>query len=287
VLVVNSSAGTASEGLAAELRAELPDADVIEVADGEDIAGILRKASPRARIIGVAGGDGTVNVAADAALAADLPLLVIPAGTFNHFATDLGVKSTGDALSALREGDAVLVDVGAAGKKSFVNTSSMGVYADLVRTRETLERKIGKWPALTMALVQVLRTSRPQEMFVNGRRRRLWLLFAGNCRYAPQGFAPSYRPSLADGRLDIRLVDAKLPLARVRLLAAVLTGTLGRSRVYRAWAADSVDIAAADGAPIHLSLDGEPEDSGTRIRLAKWPGRLLVYRKAQADQPSQ
>jgi diacylglycerol kinase family enzyme/membrane-associated phospholipid phosphatase len=287
VLVVNSSAGTASESLAEELRAELPDADVIEVADGEDVAGILREASPPARIIGVAGGDGTVNVAVDAALATGLPLLVIPAGTFNHFATDLGVNSTGDALNALRDGDAVLVDVGAAGHKSFVNTLSMGVYADLVRTRERLERRIGKWPALSVALVYVLRTSRPQEVLVNGRRRRLWLLFAGNCCYAPQGFAPSYRPDLTDGQLDIRLVDAKPPLARLRLLAAVLTGTLGRSRVYRAWAADAVDIAAAGGAPIHLSLDGEPEDFGTRVRLAKWPSRLLVYRKAEADQASQ
>jgi diacylglycerol kinase family enzyme/membrane-associated phospholipid phosphatase len=286
VLVVNSSAGATSAGLAAELRAELPDADVIVVPEGEDIAAILRKASPQARIIGVAGGDGTVNVAADAALASGLPLLVIPAGTFNHFATDLGVHSTGDALNALRDGDGVAVDIGTAGQRPFVNTSSMGVYADLVRVRERLEGKIGKWPALTMALIQVLRASRPQEVFVNGRRRRLWLLFAGNCCYAPQGFAPSYRPDLADGLLDVRLVDAKLPLARLRLLAAVLTGTLGRSRVYRTWVADAVDIAAADGAPIHLSLDGEPAQPGPRVRLAKRPGRLLVYRKAPADQPS-
>ena len=121
---------------------------------------------------------------------------------------------------------------------------------------------------------------------MNGRRRRLWLLFAGNCRYVPQGFAPSYRPDLADGKLDVRLIDAKPPLARLRLLAAVLTGTLGRSRVYRSWAGDILDIAAADGAPIRLAVDGEVAGAGaSSVRLKKRPARLLVYRTGAAAHP--
>jgi len=53
-----------------------------------------------------------------------LPLLVIPAGIFNHFAADLGVQSARDALAALRDGEAVQVDLGLAGGRPFVNTSS-------------------------------------------------------------------------------------------------------------------------------------------------------------------
>ncbi|HEY5990344.1 MAG TPA: phosphatase PAP2 family protein [Streptosporangiaceae bacterium] len=283
VLVVNPSAGGASPDLAAELRAELPDAQIIEVPDGQELEAVLGDAVRRARIIGVAGGDGTVNVAADFALAAGLPLLVIPAGTFNHFATDLGVISTNDALDALRAGDAVRVDVGVAGRAPFLNTSSTGVYVDLVRARERLEKRIGKWPALFVALIHVFRHSRPLDIFVNGRRRRLWLLFTGNCCYLPQGFAPSHRPDLADGQLDVRVVDAKRPLSRLRLLAAVFLGTLARSRVYQAWAADAIDLAAADGSPIRMSIDGEVGAAGTSIRVAKRPARLLVYRLAEGD----
>jgi diacylglycerol kinase family enzyme/membrane-associated phospholipid phosphatase len=283
VLVLNPAAGGISPDLAAEIHAELPDAEVIEVADQGDLEPALREAIQRARIIGVAGGDGTVNVAADLALASDLPLLVVPAGTFNHFATDLGVTSTDDALTALRKGDAVWVDVGVAGHKPFLNTSSTGVYVDLVHARERFEKKIGKWPALLVALIHVLRNSRPQDVFVDGRKRRLWLLFAGNCCYAPQGFAPSYRPDLADGRLDIRVIDAKPPLARLRLLGAVFTGTLSRSRVYRAWTADAVDLAAIDGSPLRVSLDGEVTAASAHVRLAKRPARLLVYRTAESD----
>jgi diacylglycerol kinase family enzyme/membrane-associated phospholipid phosphatase len=283
VLAVNPAAGGASSNLVAELRAELPDAHVVEVGDGEDLAAVFRDASRSARILGVAGGDGSVNIAADIALAANLPLLVVPSGTFNHFATDLGVISTSDALEALRAGDAVRVDVGVAGRTPFLNTSSTGVYVDLVRARERLENRIGKWPALLVALIHVLRHSRPQDILVDGRRRRLWLLFTGNCCYAPQGFAPSYRPNLSDGKLDVRVVDARHPLARFRLLAAVFLGTLARSHVYQAWAADAIELAAADGSPIQMSIDGEVAAAGRSIRVAKQHARLLVYRKADGD----
>jgi diacylglycerol kinase family enzyme/membrane-associated phospholipid phosphatase len=283
VLAVNMTAGSATLDLPGKLRAELPSATIIEVGEGEDLADELRKAMPGARILGVAGGDGTIGTAADLALTAELPLLVIPMGTFNHFATDLGVISAEDALAALRAGDAVRVDVGVAGHKPFLNTSSTGVYVDLVDARERLEKRAGKWPALVVALVHVLRHSQPQDMIVNGRRRRLWLLFAGNCTYAPAGFAPSYRPDLADGKLDVRVVDAKPPFARLRLLAAVLMGTLGRSHVYRTWKTSEVELRAADGGPIQVSLDGEVATAGTCIRLAKRPAHLLVYRQADAD----
>ena len=115
-----------------------PTAEIIDVGEGEDIEILLRGAARRAQIIGVAGGDGTVNVAAGVAQEAGMPLLVIPAGTGNHFTADLGINSADDALAALAAGDAVQVDVGIAGKQSFLNTSSTGVYVDLVHARARL-----------------------------------------------------------------------------------------------------------------------------------------------------
>jgi len=278
-LVVNASAGTASPGLASRLRAELPQATIMEVNAGQDLACQLRLAAAEARILGVAGCDGSVNVASSAALEAGVPLLVIPAGTFNHFAADLGVWSVEDALAALWAGEAVIVDVGVAGRRSFINTSSTGVYADLVRAREQLENALGRRLAVVVALVRVLRPGRPHELILNGQHRRLWLYFAGNCRYEPVGTAPAYRPDLSDGYLDIRVIEAG-PLARARLVAAVITGTLGRCRVYHAWQARVVDISSAHGAPIWLSVDGEVATAESSFRQGKRPQGLLVYRRA-------
>jgi diacylglycerol kinase family enzyme/membrane-associated phospholipid phosphatase len=279
VLAVNRSAGTVSPGLAKQLRAELPQAEIIETDAGQDLVGQLRQAAGTARILGIAGGDGTVSAACAVALDAGLPLLVIPAGTFNHFAADLGVWSVDDALAALRAGEAVLVDVGVVGRRPFINTSSTGVYVDLVRARENLEHALGRRAAVIVALIQVLRRGRPHELILNGRRRRLWLYFAGNCQYEPQGTAPAYRPNLSDGYLDIRVVDAG-PLARSRLVAAVLTGTLGRCRVYHAWRATAVDISSADGVPIWVSVDGEIVTAEPGFRQGKRQHGLLVYRSA-------
>jgi membrane-associated phospholipid phosphatase len=167
-LVVNTAAGTASARLARRLAVDLPEATIIEIGAGQDLTARLRLAAAGARILGVAGGDGTVSAAAAVALETGLPLLVIPAGTFNHFAADLGVESARDALAALRDGEAAAVDVGLAGDRPFVNTSSTGVYVDLVNARRPLEEVLGKRLAEVVALVGVLRHSRPHELVLDG-----------------------------------------------------------------------------------------------------------------------
>jgi undecaprenyl-diphosphatase len=247
-------------------------------ADGDDLPALLEEAAAGARILGIAGGDGSVQLAAGLAVGHGLPLLVIPAGTFNHFATDLGVRSAADGVAALRAGDSAEVDVAVAGQRPFLNTASTGVYVDLVRAREELEERLGKWPAVLVALVRVLRNSRPQDLIINGRRRRVWLLFAGNCRYEPEGAAPSYRPDLRDGQLDIRMIDGSQPLARVRLIAAVAMGTLARSRVYRTWTAPVLTVQTRDGTPVQLSADGEVVTGAPAVVLRKRPEPLEVYR---------
>ena len=178
------------------------------------------------------------------------------------------------ALAALRDGEAVQ-----AGSRPFVNTSSTGLYVDLVNARRQFEGVLGKPLADVVALIGALRRGRPHELILNGRRRRLWLYFAGNCRYVPHGTAPAYRPDLADGWLDIRIVEATV-LARSRLVAAALTGTLGRSRVYRSCRASSVDVRPADGQPIWLSTDGEVATAESGFVHRKHPHALVVYRKA-------
>ena len=172
-LIVNTAAGTASTRLARRLAADLPEATIIETSAGEDLAARLRDAAADARILGVAGGDGTVSAAAAVAVETDLPLLVIPAGTFNHFAADLGVEGARDALAALRDGEAVAVDLALAGSRPFVNTSSTGVYVDMVNARRQLERVLGRRLAEVVALIGVLRHSRPHELVLDGRRCRL------------------------------------------------------------------------------------------------------------------
>jgi undecaprenyl-diphosphatase len=243
----------------------------------------MREAARGATALGVAGGDGTVNAAAGVALERGLPLLVVPAGTLNHFARDAGLDTVEDAIEAVRNGTLIEVDVAEIAGEPFLNTASFGAYVDLVDAREQLEHRVGKWPAVVVALVRVLRRSDPVTVEIEGRRREIWIAFIGNCRYRPAGFAPSWRDRLDDGTLDVRIVEAGHPLARTRLVLSVLSGTLARSAVYKAWTTDKLVVRSLDG-KLRLARDGETFDGSDEIVVRKCEQRLEVFIK-DPDQP--
>lgn len=274
VVVVNATAGSAGK-VGDELRAELPHADIVEVASGDDLGQALEEAADRAIALGVAGGDGTVNAAAEVAAARKLPLLVVPGGTLNHFAHAVGVETIADAAAAVRDGQVVTVDRAEIAGRTFLNTGSIGSYTDLVDAREKLEDRIGKWPAMVVALVHVLRHSRPVAVELDGVATTVWMIFLGNCRYHPDGFGPSWRERLDDGMLDVRIVHGH-PWSRIRLLAAVLTGTLGRCRAYEQRCVARMSVRSLEG-PLRLARDGETFDGPEELEICKAGEPLLVF----------
>ncbi|MFE9407123.1 diacylglycerol/lipid kinase family protein [Streptomyces sp. NPDC006530] len=318
-LVVNPSSGIAwSKDTVDTLRALLPEASITLFEPGDDLLALLDEAAVRAvadgGALGVCGGDGTVNAGSATAARHQVPLAVFPGGTFNHFAGDLGNQTMEDVARAIKAGDAVTADVGRASSPTrpgtppgqgarkdapgpsadatasgdqqqlFLNTFSIGVYSELVHARERLEKRIGKWPALFVGLAKVLATGSPLSVVINGRPRRLWLLFAGNGIYHPAGFAPTYRTQLDDGLLDVRAVEAGTPLARTRLLLAVLTGTLHSSRVLTTAQVRRLDLQVLEGEP-HFAYDGEVTDATYRhLVLDKLRQAVTLYRPADQDQ---
>ncbi|MEU3570870.1 diacylglycerol kinase family protein [Kitasatospora sp. NPDC036755] len=121
-----------------------------------DLAALARTAvAEGADLLGVAGGDGSLAEVAAVAAENGLPFLVVPAGTRNHFAMDLGLDRADppSALSALTGGDELLVDLGEASGRAFVNTVSFGVYADIVQSPEYREDKVGTVLALLPELL--------------------------------------------------------------------------------------------------------------------------------------
>ncbi len=287
-VVVNARSGPGNHSdLLAVLRADLPRAEVVEVGPADDLAAALTTAASKSRVLGIAGGDGSINTAARVALARGMPLAVFPAGTLNHFATDLGLVGAGDSVQAVREGSAVAVDLGRADgisavfdrfSRIFVNTASLGGYPDMVAVRERFERRIGKCPAMMIALCWVLRHEPPFDVEIDAERRRVWLIFVGNGVYRPDGFAPTYRNRLDESLLDLRIIDASAPLARLRLVGAVLTGRLGRSRVYEQRTVERVLISSRAPGPLPFACDGEVTEGVERIVITPSGARLIVYR---------
>ncbi|MEV6262738.1 phosphatase PAP2 family protein [Streptomyces sp. NPDC051784] len=282
VVVVNRESGsaTAAAGL---IRDVLPLAETVECAPA-DLRGCLEQAAREGKALGVCGGDGTVNMAAAVAATHGRPLAVFPGGTLNHFAYDLGIETVHDTAAALTSGDAVRVDLGRfrpgpngpdGAPGYFLNAFSLGVYPELVRTREHWSPRIGGWPAGVLAAFEVLRGSRPLTAELQGRRRPLWLLFVGNGMFRRVGPAPGRRHNLADGLLDVRVVHGgRTP--GLRLLAAAIAGPLTRSPVHAAVRRRKVRIAGlAPGTP--YAFDGEVAHSGPELLVDKLPEALTVY----------
>lgn len=276
-VVVNPGAGSrVGAGPLQRLAEALPEARLVDLEEGDDLTEALTEASTEGRVLGVVGGDGSINAAAAIAHARGIPLFAVPGGTLNHFTHAVGIESVDDAVAALGAGEVVAVDLAQIDGRPFLNTASFGAYVELVDARERLEHRLGKWPAMIVALAQVLRRSQPMEVEIDGRERKLWMIFVGNCTYHPHGFAPSWRTRLDDGRLDVRLVDASMPGGRVRLIAAVLTGRLGRCRMYEESQVTELRVRRLDG-DRRLARDGETFDGSAEFTIAKIQEPLLVY----------
>jgi diacylglycerol kinase family enzyme len=112
--------------------------------------------------VAVAGGDGTVSAAAAAIARTSVELVVIPAGTFNHFARDHGIPTDLDAACAAAMSRRIrCADVAWVNRRLFLNTSSVGAYANFVRVRERVEPRFGYWIASAYSMVRTLVRMQP------------------------------------------------------------------------------------------------------------------------------
>jgi diacylglycerol kinase family enzyme len=242
VLFANPESGSA-DALADVQRAA--EARGIEVRD-------LRRLDPDdAEVIGVAGGDGSLAAVAALALERDAPFVVVPLGTRNHFARDLGLDPK-DPVAALAayDGPERRVDVGLVNGRVFLNNVSLGAYAAAVH-----EEGEGALAPVTRWLLRFRRS--PLRLEVDGSERKALILLIGNNEYNGRGT----RERLDGGSLSAYLLERH---QRVRLHRETRAGTsfTVRARAPRV-------RAAIDGEPVELDspLRFELEPRALRVRI--------------------
>ena len=282
-IVVNPAAGPAWTTAATdELRAQLPAADIVELEEGDDLRALLR--DPAFSVIGAAGGDGTLAAAAQVAVERDVPLVVVPGGTLNHLARDLGIESAEDAVAAVRQGTVARVDLGLVDDRTFVNTLTFGGYSAVVDARERLEGRIGKWPALLVALLRELPRMEVCRLELDGTPVDVWLGWIGNGVYDPPGLAPAWREELDDGLLDVRLVHGGR-LARSRFLLAALLGRLSTSGVYSERRVASLRLRSLERARLAWRPTVRPSTASEDLVIEKRPRALRVLLPSRETAP--
>lgn len=256
-------------------RAERLGADVCLLSgDGpSDVTALARQAvSQGADLLGAAGGDGTQALVAEVAADHDLPFVVIPAGTRNHFALDLGLDlaDPAAALDALAGGVDLLVDLGVAGGRTFVNNASFGAYAAIVQTPAYRNEKVRSTLDLLPDLISGQRG--PQLTVLAGDLQLTGpqaVLVANNPYGTGDVAGLSRRPRLDRGRLGVISVAVSTAAQAVSLMR----GT--RAAGLTVFDAPEV-IVDADAAEIPVGVDGEAVAMTTPVRCAIRPAALRV-----------
>ncbi len=255
----------------------------VEVVDGAD----LHQAAERAVAEGVGlivagGGDGTISCVAGAVAGTRTKLGVLPLGTLNHFARDLGIPvDLDEAAKLIASGRTRRVDVAEVNGRVFINNSAIGVYPLMVSDRDEQQEKLGRRKRLAMAIAAartLLRfSSRRLELTANDRKAQIDtpLLFVGNNDYRLELPGSGTRESLDLGELCVMVLRRK---SRLGFLLAAARSLIGRERPADVAKLGDVRQLRVDSrhSRLTISLDGETAEMETPLRYRIRPGALEV-----------
>ncbi len=294
IVIVNAGSGTGSDPALAErlktlFRESGADAE-IRVVQGADIDATVKAAvATRPEVIVAAGGDGTVSAVSAALVDSEIALGVLPLGTLNHFAKDLGMPlDVAAAAAVVACGPIGRVDVGEVNGRVFVNNSSLGLYPDIVRDRERQQRRLGrgKWPALLWATLAALRRYPflAVRLSVDGSEDvyRTPFVFLGNNEYRMEGFAIGERDRLDDGLLSLYIAQRPGRARLFQLAIHALFGKLRQARDFRVFRATEI-VVESKHRRLRVATDGEVTLMTPPLRYRVRPASLRVVRPAPTE----
>jgi diacylglycerol kinase family enzyme len=298
-VIVNPSSGAGHGGdeaarLQGLFREAGLEARIVSPADGAQLAEVARReAKARPPVIVAGGGDGTISAVASALAGTGIALGVLPLGTLNHFARDVGVSlDIPQAIVDIAAGRTREVDVGEVNGRVFVNNSSIGLYPHMVHQREKLRRRLGggKWHAMLWAALKVLRRHPFLDVNVDLDGHEISLrtpfVFVGNNQYAMEGLDIGTRARLDCGLLSVYLARRVGRFGLLRLALRALLGRLAQERDFETRQVASVEIRPHRRAQVRrrmlVSMDGEVSVMETPIAYAIRPRALRVIVPAAA-----
>ncbi len=237
--------------------------DIYIQEETKDIEGCAEELARSYDVIIAAGGDGTVHSVASGILKAGHGAIgIVPLGTFNHLAMDLNIPlEVDDALDcAIKSGIEIKIDAVDCNGHTFLNNSSLGVYARLLHNKESYRSKgIPKWIAFAISTLQVL-FNMPKiyvSLKVEGKELRhlTSFVFVGNNHYEIDE-ALGVRTSLCDGVLTIWTTRKSSTLGLLTLLYHLFFSKISSHKDFDVYYGDSVTVEAYTRS-VQLSIDGE------------------------------
>jgi diacylglycerol kinase family enzyme len=268
-VILNPAAGTENEAsLGERLRGIFAQHEIAcqidQISSGDEIIKAAEAAVRSGHEAVVAGGgDGTVNAVASALVGTQCALGVLPVGTLNHFAKDLGIPlDIVEAAHATATGEVRAVDVGEVNGKIFINNSGLGLYPSVVRGRNQQQR-LGRskkmaffWAVLSVLrrypLLQVCFTTDTGDEFT----RLTPVVFIGNNKYEMKGFEIGSRHSLEGGKLAVYVARHHCRWGLIRMGIEAILGRLHRGIDFDFVSTEEIKIETKKKM-LNVSADGE------------------------------
>jgi len=291
IALINAKAGSLAstpnvdqtEHIREAFAAERMNADV-RTLQGHDIRHAAKQAlseNPDAIVAG--GGDGTISTVAGVLANSNIPLGVLPLGTLNHFAKDLGIPMDIEAaVKIIAAGQIKTIDLGRVNDHFFINNSSIGIYPHVVRKREDLRMRLGrgKWIAMVIASLNALRRFPVMSVRIGiGNKavlRQTPFVFVGNNRYVMSLMSVRNRDRLDEGILSLYVTNRTGRFGMLRLALRALFGRLEQAKDFESIYLPQLWIETPKRR-LHVALDGEVENMSPPLHYESVPQALRVF----------
>jgi diacylglycerol kinase family enzyme len=281
VLIMNlKSGGGKAERFRLEDECRERGIEPIVLRPGDDLLQLAEDAIARgADVIGMAGGDGSQALVATVAAEHDVPHVVIPAGTRNHFALDLGLDRDDvvGALDAFADGVERRIDLAQVNGRVFVNNASLGLYAKIVQSPEYRDAKLKTAADMLPGLLGPNAT--PLDLRFTGPDGTEYptahLILVSNDPYQLDHIGGrGTRARLDAGTLGVVAARIDGPRQARQFIALEAAGQVRRFEGWLEW--DTAEFRVGSAGPVEIGIDGEALTMDPPLVFTSRPGALRV-----------
>ncbi|MGZ8601079.1 MAG: diacylglycerol/lipid kinase family protein [Actinomycetota bacterium] len=281
VLLMNpKSGGGKAEKFELERECRERGIEPIVLRPGDDLLELAEDAVARgADVIGMAGGDGSQALVGTVASAHGLPHVVVPAGTRNHFALDLGLDRDDvvGALDAYFDGVERSIDLAEVNGRVFVNNASLGLYAKIVQSPEYRDAKVQTAAEMLPDLVGP--DAKPLDLRFTGPDGEevptAAVIQVSNDPYELRhATGRGTRERIDRGVLGVVAVNLSSASDVQRFLSLQAIGQLDRFEGWREWSTERFEVRSDD--PVEIGVDGEALTMEPPLVFSTKPGVLRV-----------
>ena len=258
---------------------------------GDDLRQLAEDAvAGGADLLGMAGGDGSQALVASVASRHGIPFVVVPAGTRNHFALDLGLDrdDVPGALEAYQDGVDTVVDLAEVNGRVFVNNASMGVYARIVQSADYRDAKMQTAAAMLPDLLGPTAKSLDLRFRLPSGEEATTaqlLLVSNNPYQLARLRGGGMRERLDGGVLGIAFVRVNTAAEAEKLAALEAVGRARQFASWNDWTATEFEVRSA--VPVEIGVDGEALTLQPPLHFVIRPRALILRLPRSAVRPSQ